>query len=102
MELVFQVMPVLADNIWFEPTHPGGTSFYAQVTLPGPAPAGGVTFSFSSSTPSVIVPATVLVPQGQNYGRIYIRSAAVSSNTPFTITATGPYNTVSKAGTLTP
>jgi hypothetical protein len=58
------------------------------VTLSGPAPAGGVAISLSSSVPSAAgVPALVTVPVGSTSATFTITTYAVAGPTPVTISA---------------
>jgi len=69
------------------------------ITLTSVAPGGGVTVQLTSSDPSAIPPATVLVPAGQSISPAFvIPTTMVSSATSAIITAT--YGGISKTDTL--
>ena len=71
----------------------GGNTTNGQVVLNGPAPAGGITVSLSSSNPSVAsVPASVFIPAGVNPGQFAVSTTPVSATTPVTVSAS--YNGV--------
>jgi len=65
----------------------GSSSEKVTVTLTGPAPAGGVVVSLSSSNAGVPVPATLTVPTGLTSTAITVKPATVASPTPCTIVA---------------
>ncbi len=78
----------------------GASSSLNQVVLSGPAPAAGVTVSLSSSNPAVAsVPPSVLAPAGTASVAFAIRTSAVASSTPVTISAF--YLGLTKTATLT-
>lgn len=66
----------------------GGTSLNGIVTLGRAAPANGATIALSSSDARVIVPATVVVPQGATKGIFTILTTRVASVTNAAISAT--------------
>jgi uncharacterized repeat protein (TIGR03803 family) len=77
----------------------GGASSTAKVTLNGPAPAGGLLVTLTSSKPSVAASTSVTVPAGSSSATVPITTFAVTANTTVNITATG--GGVSKSSTLT-
>jgi uncharacterized repeat protein (TIGR03803 family) len=77
----------------------GGVSSTAKVTLNGPAPAGGLLVTLTSSKPSVAASTSVTVPAGSSSATVPITTFAVTANTTVNITATG--GGVSKSSTLT-
>lgn len=92
-----------ADSLGVSTTRPiGCKDLTATVTLTAAAPAGGATFT-SSSTPSGLLtpPATVTVAEGATSAVFIVPTAQVSVDTAVTLTLTGP-STVSRAVTLTP
>lgn len=69
------------------------------ITLNGPAPAGGVTVSVSSSQPAVAtVPAAVIIPAGATSQTFTITTTPVTSSTSVTISVT--YLAATKSATL--
>ena len=71
-----------------------------QVTLTGPAPAGGTVVTLTSSNVgAATVPAAVTVAAGQTSASFAVGTTAVSASTPVTVTA--QCLTVSKTATLT-
>jgi hypothetical protein len=68
--------------------------------LNGPAPAGGVTVSLSSSDPTATVPGLVTIPAGSNISpQFTITTTSVTANVSVTVSAT--YNGVTKTAMLT-
>jgi uncharacterized protein (TIGR03790 family) len=66
----------------------GGNTGHGTVTLPGPAYAGGIVVSLTSSDPSIaVVPNSVTVPAGATNVIFDITTSPVSSSTPVVITA---------------
>jgi trimeric autotransporter adhesin len=66
----------------------GGSPITGTVYLGTPAPAGGKVVTLSSSNPTVgSVPASITVPQGQNFGNFTITTTTVGFPTPVDITA---------------
>ena len=72
------------------------------VTLTGPAPAGGVTVSLSSSNGCVSIPTTVKVSRGSSFARFVITHSLVATTKNVTITATGPTNSIGAAIDVNP
>jgi len=80
----------------------GGTKVPSNyVKMDGPAPAGGLTISLTSSNPAVAaVPATVTVSAGlRNSQSFAITTTAVKSSTPVTISAS--YHGITQSANLT-
>jgi hypothetical protein len=80
----------------------GGTKVPSNyVKMDGPAPAGGLTISLTSSNPAVAaVPATVTVSAGlRNSQSFAIITTAVKSSTPVTISAS--YHGITQSANLT-
>ncbi|MCX6592434.1 MAG: S8 family serine peptidase [Acidobacteria bacterium] len=74
-----------------------------RVQIDSPAPAGGATVSLSSSSPAVIVPATVLIAEGAGTSPDFtINTLEVAVATPVTITATYNGNSVTAVLTVRP
>jgi hypothetical protein len=66
----------------------GGATASGLVFLNFNASSGGATVALSANTPSITVPATVIVPRGTNQATFTINSSYVTSATTGTITAT--------------
>jgi hypothetical protein len=77
----------------------GGASSAAKVTLNGPAPAGGLLVTLSSSKPAVAAIPSVTVPAGSTSATVPITTFPVTATTTVNITATA--GGVSKSSTLT-
>ena len=77
----------------------GGVSSTATVTLAGPAPAGGLLVTLTSSNPGVAASTNVTVPAGSMSATVPITTFAVPANTTVNVTATG--GGVSRSATLT-
>jgi hypothetical protein len=80
----------------------GGKGMNVAVYLNGPAGPGGATVNISSSSPTVIVPTSVIVPAGATAFAFPITSSKVGSNTPVTLTALRGLVTLKQTLTLTP
>jgi len=95
------VLPPVLNSFAVSPTNVlGGVVSQGTVTLSGPAPAGGVSVSLSSDTPSVAsVPGSVLVPAGSASAAFTITTYPVSGSTPVIITAV--YGDATLTATLT-
>ena len=87
-----------------------GASAPFPITLPVPAPAGGVTVSFVSSDPSkvTITPATVSIVAGQTtpvpqpvVNGIAAGSASISASAPGYLTASQPVTVPGQGGSIT-
>ena len=76
----------------------GGNSSTGTVTLTGPAPAGGISVTLSSTT-GATVPASVTVAANATTATFTATTSAVTSNTTSTITAS--YGGVNQTATLT-
>jgi len=77
----------------------GGSPSTGTVTLSGPAPAEGATVALSSNSPAtVLVPASVTIPEGATAAVFPVATALVTNST--TVTITGSYNG-NQTGTLT-
>lgn len=77
----------------------GGNMFAGRVYIGGPAPTGGFTVTLTSSSPDVIVPATVLIPEGTKTVGFSITTQVVLA--PRVVTLTAVTGLVSKSITLT-
>lgn len=66
----------------------GGTAVTGTLKLTSIAPAGGMTLSLSSDSPSVTVPATVVVPAGSKVATFSIATHPVSASTAVMLHAT--------------
>jgi hypothetical protein len=58
------------------------------VTISSAAPAGGLTVSLSASQSGATVPATVLIPAGQNHATFKVKTTGVTSKVTANIVAT--------------
>jgi hypothetical protein len=65
-----------------------GGSAIGTVTLDHPAPAPGVTVTLASSSPSVVVPANVLVPAGATTAAFNVTTSGASNTLSAIVTAT--------------
>jgi M6 family metalloprotease-like protein len=77
----------------------GGLTTTATVTLTAAAPSGGMFVTFSSSSPDVLVPASVLVAAGSTSANITVSTMAIGTRSTGIITALG--NSVTRTATLT-
>lgn len=77
-----------------------GDTVQAQLTLPAPAPKGGLTLNIKPSNNAVKVPATVTVAEGQTQVIFPVLANATEANLPFTLTATNG-NLTAKASATT-
>jgi hypothetical protein len=84
-----EVGPLAPVSVALNPTTVcGGSLSTATVTLNGPAPAGGLAVSLSSSNPAVAVtPAMVTVPEGAVTAQFTATTVPVASGTLITISA---------------
>jgi hypothetical protein len=73
-----------------------------KVTLPGAAPAGGVTVTLSSDNPNVVVPPPVFFKAGALSKTLKLATSPVAAREPATITATMPGEVASDTVTLKP
>jgi len=79
----------------------GGRAFNGTLLLADPAPTGGFTVSFSSTSAAFPVPATITVPAGATSASIPVTTTYVSTDTPVTITAAGTFANVQNSVNLT-
>lgn len=77
----------------------GGLTTTASVSLTAPAPTGGMFVTFSSSSPDILIPASVLIAAGSSSGSVTVSTIAIGGKTTGTITALG--NSVTRTATLT-
>ena len=94
--------PGTIDPITIEPTVTigGNGTVMIFISLTGPAPAGGLVVSLTSSLPTVAkVSASVTIPAGSSSGSTTVTTFAVSS--PKTVTIGAKSGSVTKTGTLT-
>ncbi len=77
----------------------GGDSTEATVELSGKAATGGQKVSLLASTSAVTVPASITIPAGSSTYSFLLKTKAVNSNTPTTVTA--KIGSASQAGTVT-
>lgn len=79
----------------------GGANSTGTVTLNDVAPAAGVSVSLTSSSTSILVPATVSVPAGATSATFTVTTQAVATQASGTVTATVASTTLSANLTLT-
>jgi WD40 repeat protein len=85
------VRPMGAVQVAIQPGQvTGGQPASGQITIPCPAGPSGLAIPLSSSSPSVTVPASVLVPAGATMATFPIASAPVSAAVTATISAGPP------------
>ena len=99
---ILTVSPVAPVSVGLSPTTvTGGTSTTLnKVNLNGPAPAGGISVTLTSSDPGVGVPASVPVAAGATSSSYFkITTSSVAATTVVTISA--QYNGVTKTANLT-
>jgi hypothetical protein len=100
---VLQVRPAaLADVSLASSTVQGGASVTGTVTMNGKTGPLGRTVSLSSSSPKVIVPATMYVPPQKVSWTLTVQTQAVTTSTTATITASQGPVTKSVSLTVTP
>ncbi len=82
----------------------GATTVTGTIYLGGPAPAGGVLFTLSSSNPAALFPGgnTVALPAGSQAISFSVSTAAVTASTPVTISASLGVITISSKFTVIP
>jgi len=78
----------------------GETPLLGRILISRPAQAGGITVALSSNSPSVIVPASMTVPEGVGIASFPIQTTAVASTTAATITASLGGNSVQTTVTI--
>jgi LmbE family N-acetylglucosaminyl deacetylase len=94
------VTPLAVSSLGVSPASVvGGAGATGTVTLSSPAPAGGATVLLSSSSTSVLVPASVSVAAGATSATFAVATTAVTAVTSATITAT--YGSSTQTATLT-
>ena len=96
------LVPVALGSISIKPTTVQGsaaTAVIGTVTLTGPAPAGGLNVSLSSSSPSATLPSKVAIAQGKTSATFSVKHTKVSSLVKATIR--GSLAAVSFTATLT-
>ncbi|MGC8833145.1 MAG: dockerin type I domain-containing protein [Armatimonadota bacterium] len=88
-------------NVSLQPTSViGGSSATGTVSLNGPAPAGGVAVTLTSSnTNAAVVPISVLVPPGKSSAEFTVTTKLV--NLPTNVVITASYDGVTKTAALT-
>lgn len=98
------ITPVALSLVSLVPvTIAGGNSTSSNaIYLTGPAPAGGLVVSLSSSDPAARVPASITIPAGSNFVKLIINTAPVVSNVSATITASLAGISKSAVLTITP
>jgi pimeloyl-ACP methyl ester carboxylesterase len=91
---------VVPSNLSFTPASAtGGSPVSGAITLSGPAPAGGASFTFASSPSGLIQFPTVTVAAGSSSQTFTATTSTVTSSTP--ITATASYGGGSTQGAIT-
>lgn len=72
------VLTAMIESFVIEPKSvAAGETATGLVTLNGPAPAGGKLIRFTSASPNVIVPDSIVIPEGQSEGSISISTGDV-------------------------
>jgi subtilase family serine protease len=92
------VLPSLT-SVTVTPSVASGTLAALEITLSGPAPAGGASVSLKSSDAAFPVPASISIRAGMSDGGLYALTKTVPASTPVTVTAT--YNGASKTASFT-
>jgi hypothetical protein len=84
----FAILPPRPTAVQLTPARvTGGSQSTGVVALSGPAPAGGVTVTLSSSTPSATLPTSVAVPAGVDRQSFAVSTTPVATSTRATIGA---------------
>jgi hypothetical protein len=97
------VMPPTLKSLTISPTtFNGGIQVQAIAMLNGVAPANGLPINFTSSSPSVQVPAVETVAAGSHSAVFQVPTSSVSAKTPATVTATYNGQSAEAQITLTP
>lgn len=79
-----------------------GTTLQGQVTLGGPAPAGGTTLQFlSTDTNLVATPASIVIPEGESTASISIPTGGAALTVPTSLKLYATDGAVSRAAALT-
>ncbi len=91
--------PALSSFILNPSSASGGTQVTGTVTLTGIAPAGGANIKLSSNNPAVLVPPSVIVPEGASSLNVPITPSGVAATT--TVTLAASLGNVSKSAPLT-
>ena len=102
LQTTIQLRPVaMPDRLLLTPDSViGGQNATGTITLAAPAPAGGRTFTLSSTNPATAqVPPSVTIPENAQSTAFTIVTSPVTSATPVTITAADP--SVTLQSTLT-
>jgi hypothetical protein len=86
--ITFTVTAVTITDLEVDEFVGGGLEASGGVQLSDAAPAGGIVVTLSSSEPSVTVPATVTVPEGEDFASFTIDTEEVEALLAATITAT--------------
>ena len=95
------LMPAKVSSIGLNPaTVQGGASSKATVSMSGPAPAGGIKVSLTSSSSVANLPTFVLIGGGQTSGSVTVKTVAVPTETLASITGTYGGNSVSASLTV--
>gem|GEM_PF-6529724 len=101
-EVVLTVRQPTLTSLDSTTTVEGGSPISAYVRLDGPAPAGGVLVQLSSSSTSVTLPTSVLIPQGSSSESIQMTTAPVAALTEVVLSASSGSATVTRTITLEP
>ncbi|CAN5436615.1 hypothetical protein BH11ARM2_BH11ARM2_31290 [soil metagenome] len=80
----------------------GGSTVDLDVTIDGPAPAGGRSVTLVATKAFLMAPATIVVPQGATTAHITIPSGTVKKDTPIVLTARLDTTKIKMPITLTP
>jgi hypothetical protein len=101
---VLTVSNAAISRVWLEDTTVGGDAvmYASRVYLTGPAPAGGMVVSLSTSNGYASVPSTILVPGGVNSHVFTIHTKTSASPQTVTITARNATGQASSSLTILP
>jgi hypothetical protein len=91
--------PTIASAVLDNSSIPSGGKTGFTITISGPAPAGGLKVTLSSSSAAADLPTNVVIPGGLKSAKVTVRGMAVSNPTQATLTAT--YGASSKSAVLT-
>ncbi|MFM7189016.1 MAG: beta strand repeat-containing protein [Armatimonadota bacterium] len=83
----FSLSPVVATLTVAPTTLVSGLSATGTVTLSGPAPAGGQSVNLSTNNAAILVPASIVVPQGLTSASFNIATGYVPADVVVTVTA---------------
>lgn len=98
----FTAVPTNVSSVTLNPTSvEGGNTSEMTINLTGPAPAGGVEVTLTSSSVRATVPATVTIAEGSTSVTVTVNTIVVTANATASLSAKLTGSTVTKAATLT-